>query len=194
MDEEEIFTEEKPAAVKKKWELSEEISKLLTGMHEDHARMSRDFDIKARTFEAFGSEEIKQMGMSPNAFFHMALQIAQYRTFGEFHSVYEPVLTRFFYEGRTECARATSREKLNLVHALEAGTDDETLYSLMQEASDAHSLRIRACQKGLGVERHMYGLEQIYNLFGPELGIEELPEIFTDNGYLTMRNDFISTS
>ncbi|HLR52985.1 MAG TPA: choline/carnitine O-acyltransferase, partial [Candidatus Avamphibacillus sp.] len=109
--------------------------------------------------------------------------------------VYEPVLTRFFYEGRTECARATSREKLNLVSALESGVQsNETLYTLMQEASDAHSLRILECQKGLGVERHMYGLEQIYKLFGAGLGIKEEPEIFKDKGYLTMRHDFISTS
>src|SRR5699024_4701870 len=64
----------------------------------------------------------------------------------------------------------------------------------MQEASDAHSLRILECQKGLGVERHMYGLEQIYELFGADLGMKEAPEIFKDKGYLTMRHDFISTS
>jgi len=105
------------------------------------------------------------------------------------------VLTRFFYEGRTECARATSREKLNLVSALESGVQsNETLYTLMLEASDAHSLRILECQKGLGVERHMYGLEQIYKLFGADLGMKEAPDIFKDKGYLAMRHDFISTS
>src|SRR5699024_7864213 len=123
----------------------------------------------------------KKMNFSPNAFFHMALQIAQYRTNGKMRSVYEPVLTRCIYEERTECARATSREILNLVSALESGVQsNETLYTLMLEASDAHSLRILECQKGLGVERHMYGLEQIYKLFGADLGMKEAPDIFKD--------------
>jgi carnitine O-acetyltransferase len=188
------YTVENPTVEKQEWQLSKEINSLLAGMRQDHAQMRQDFHIKSKTFDAFGSEEIKQMNLSPNAFFHLALQVAQYRTFGELHSVYEPVLTRFFYEGRTECARSTSREKLNFVYELEAGGDNETLYSLMQEASDAHSLRILACQKGLGVERHMYGLEQIYYMYGQSLGIERLPAIFSDKGYLAMRHDFISTS
>lgn len=194
-DNETVYTREKPAIEKKEWHISQEIATSLATFQDNFAQIKKDFHIKSRTFEAFGSDEIKGMNFSPNAFFHMALQIAQFRTFGKFGSVYEPVLTRFFYEGRTECARATSREKLNLVSALTSGDQsNEKLYNLMQEASDAHSLRILACQKGLGVERHMYGLEQIYKLYGADLGMTETPEIFKDKGYLTMRHDFISTS
>ena len=123
------------------------------------------------------------MNISPDAFFHMALQIAQYRTFGILRSVYEPVSVRVFHEGRTECARATSMEKLKLVTALEAGEENnEILYSLMQKAGAAHSNRIIECRKGLGVERHMFGLEQMYYLYGAELGMKEIPEIFNDKG------------
>src|SRR5699024_11487481 len=57
-----------------------------------------------------------------------------------------------------------------------------------------HSIRILGCEKGLGVARRMYGLEQIYILCGAGLGIKEEPEIFKDKGYLIMRHDFISTS
>src|SRR5699024_2634448 len=190
-----VYTTEKPAVEKKEWEISRESEESLATYQKDFARDKTDFHIKRRTFETFGSDEIKEMNFSPNALLHMALQIAQYRTFGKLRRVYGPVLTRFVYEGRTECARATRREKLNLVSALESGVQsNETLYTLMQEASDAHSLRILECQKGLGVERHMYGLEQIYELIGAGLGIKEEPEIFKDKGYLTMRHDFISTS
>lgn len=190
-----VYTTEKPKAEKQEWEVSKDVQESLAKFQKEQAQTKKDFHIKSRTFEAFGSDEIKRLNLSPNAFFHMALQIAQYRTFGKLRSVYEPVLTRFFYEGRTECARATSREKLNLASALESGElNNETLYTLMQEAGDAHSLRIIECQKGLGIERHMYGLEQMYYLHGTDLGMKELPEIFNDNGYLTMRYDFISTS
>ncbi|MER2089644.1 MAG: choline/carnitine O-acyltransferase [Sporosarcina sp.] len=190
-----IYTTEKTVAQKMEWEISGELQESLTKFQNDNEQTKKDFHVKSRTFENFGSDEIKEMNISPDAFFHMALQIAQYRTFGILRSVYEPVAVRVFHEGRTECARATSMEKLKLVTALEAEEENnEILYSLMQKAGAAHSNRIIECRKGLGVERHMFGLEQMFYLHGEELGINELPDIFNDKGYLTMRHDFISTS
>jgi carnitine O-acetyltransferase len=194
-DSEIIYTTEKPVVQKMEWEVSEEIQRSLAKFQNENVQTKKDFHVKSRTFENFGSDEIKEMNISPDAFFHMALQIAQYRTFGILRSVYEPVAVRVFHEGRTECARATSMEKLKLVIAVEAGENNyEILYSLMQKAGAAHSNRIIECRKGLGVERHMFGLEQMFYLTGAELGMNELPEIFNDKGYLTMRHDFISTS
>lgn len=180
---------------KKDWELTEEIQDMLAQLQKDHSQKKNDYFLLSKTFTDFGAEKIKGLKISPDAFFHMALQIAQYRTYGEFNSVYEPVSVRVFFEGRTECARATSMEKSNLVEAIEnGGQDHETLYALIQTASNAHSERIRDCQKGFGVERHLYGLEQMYNLFGSDLSLEELPEFFLDEGYKKLRHDFISTS
>ncbi|MCZ2256904.1 choline/carnitine O-acyltransferase [Sporosarcina sp. G11-34] len=190
-----VYTTEKTFGEKQEWEISKEIQESLTNFQKYNEQTKYALHVKSRTFEGFGSNEIKNMNISPDAFFHMALQVAQYRTFGTLRSVYEPVSVRVFHEGRTECARATSMEKLNLVHALENGeADNETLYSLMQKAGAAHSNRIIECRKGYGVERHMYGLEQMYYLHGAQSGMKELPEIFRDKGYLTMRHDFISTS
>lgn len=190
-----IYTTEKPSLEKKEWEISEEIQESLTRFEDDYIQAKTDFHVKSRTFESFGSDEIKNMNISPDAFFHMALQIAQYRTFGVLRSVYEPVSVRVFHEGRTECARATSMEKLNLVKAIESGKEsNKFLYTLMKKAGAAHSNRIIECRRGYGVERHMYGLEQMYYLHGAQSGMKELPEIFKDKGYLTMRHDFISTS
>src|SRR5699024_12853779 len=95
------YTTEKPAIEKKEWEISREIEESLVTFQKDFDRVKNDFHIKPRTFETFGSDEIKEMNFSPNAFFHMALQIAQYRTFGNLRRVYEPVLISFFYERRT---------------------------------------------------------------------------------------------
>ena len=190
-----IYTSEKASLEKQEWEISEEIQESLTRFENDYIQAKTDFHVKSRTFEDFGSDEIKNMNISPDAFFHMALQIAQYRTFGVLKSVYEPVSVRVFHEGRTECARATSMEKLNLVKAVESGKEsNKSLYSLMKKAGAAHSNRIIECRRGFGVERHMYGLEQMYYLHGTQSGMKELPEIFQDKGYLAMRHDFISTS
>ena len=194
-DSELIQTTEKTVIEKMEWEISTDVQKTLTKFEKDFAQTKNNFHVKSRTFSEFGSDEIKNMNISPDAFFHMALQIAQYRTFGVLRSVYAPVSVRIFHEGRTECARATSMEKWNLVKAIENGEqNNEILYSLMKKAGAAHSDRINQCRKGFGVERHMFGLEQMYYLHGADLGINELPEIFTDEGYLTMRHDFISTS
>lgn len=192
---EEIRTTEQPKLEKLAWELTIETEQSLLKFEKEHVQRKKDMHVQSKTFTAFGSDEIKQMNISPDAFFHMALQIAQYRTFGMLRSVYEPVSVRVFHEGRTECARATSTEKWQLVQALEEGEqNNEVLYGFMQKAGVAHTHRIIECRKGHGVERHMYGLEQIYHVYGSELGMKKLPEIFTDEGYLTMRHDFISTS
>ena len=190
-----VYTNESTRMEKLQWELSVEIEKSLRKCEREYKGAKKEFSINTTTFTGFGSDEIKKMNSSPDAFFHMALQIAQYRTFGVLRSVYEPVSVRAFYEGRTECARATSMEKLHLVKALEDGEEStEVLYDLMQKAGAAHTDRIVRCRKGFGVERHMYGLEQMYKLHGADLGMTDQPALFSDTGYLTMRHDFISTS
>ena len=190
-----VHTPQKPMVEKKEWELSENLQETLVQFQKDHLQRKKDYFLQSRVFTNFGADQIKKMKISPDAFFHMALQIAQYRTYRQLKSVYEPVSVRFFYEGRTESARATSMEKRNVVEAIESGKEtNKYLYSLMQTASTAHSQRIRDCQKGFGIERHLYGLEQMYYLFGAELGLKELPAIFLDVGYTTLRHEFISTS
>lgn len=192
---ESLHTSDQPTLEKLAWEVLEKTKQSLTKQEKEHAVRKKDLHVHSKTFDGFGSDEMKKMNISPDAFFHMALQIAQYRTFGVLRSVYEPVSVRVFHEGRTECARATSNEKWNLVEALENGEQDpKALYGLMKKAGAAHSHRIIECRKGFGVERHMYGLEQIYHLYGESLGMKKIPRIFTDEGYLTMRHDFISTS
>ena len=48
--------------------------------------------------------------LSPDAFVQMAIQLAWYKTRGEFTATYETVLTRMFKHGRTETLRTFSRE------------------------------------------------------------------------------------
>lgn len=48
--------------------------------------------------------------LSPDAYIQMAMQLAWYKTRGEFTATYETVLTRMFKRGRTETLRTFSRE------------------------------------------------------------------------------------
>ncbi|HEX5563409.1 MAG TPA: choline/carnitine O-acyltransferase [Sporosarcina sp.] len=173
------------------WTINDLIKTVLRRLEKQFEKAKEEYDLNLLEFNEFGAGEIKRLGISPDAFFHMALQIAQYRTFDAIRSTYEPVAVRFFNEGRTECARAASNEKSALVMALESGDESNAaLYELMKQASDAHSRRLKECQQGRGVERHMYGLLQMAKMHG----MSELPELFKDTGYTTLRHDFLSTS
>lgn len=189
-----IETEDIPLIQPLQWEISSDMQVALKTFEKENIARRNDFHIESMPPHTFGAEAIKGMKISPDAFFHMALQIAQYRTFGVFKSVYEPVSIRHFKEGRTECARATSKEKVAVVQAIEQKKSSAEIYALMEKASAAHSKRIASARDGFGIERHMFGLEQAYLRYGDELGIHEYPAIFQDLGYKTLRTDFLSTS
>ena len=190
-----IQTNELPITENNVWELSPEQLAELAELERRNEKVVEDYFITIENFEAFGTDEMKRLRFSPDSFFHMALQVAQYRTFGTMGSTYEAVSMRLFNEGRTECLRPSSAENLLLAKALvDEKQNSELVYQLMQHASAAHSLRLKERQQGFGMERHVYGLQKIYSMYKENIGIEELPKLFTDPGYLTLRRDFISTS
>ena len=171
------------------WEISEDLSDMLAKLEKRYANQVANYTIASHNFTDFGSNTIKKLGISPDAFFHIALQIAQYRLFGKIRSTYEPVAIRFFREERTESARASSTEKSRLAIALtEENLDEKTLYEMMQDASNAHSARIKDCQNGKGIERHLFGLEKMAERSGVT------PALFEDVGYQALQESFLSTS
>lgn len=52
---------------------------------------------------------------SPDAYIQMVLQLAWYKTRGEFTATYETVLTRMFKRGRTETLRSYTRDSREFV-------------------------------------------------------------------------------
>ncbi|PID15634.1 hypothetical protein CSV63_07605 [Sporosarcina sp. P34] len=194
-DTESIEKKGRPGAEKLEWILSAELLEEFHKLEIENEKTVQNYFIHVQNFEAFGTDEIKQLGFSPDAFFHMALQVAQYKTFATMRSTYEAVSMRLFKEGRTECIRPSSTENLALVKAIvEDPLEPAIVYRLMQHASTAHSARLEEARMGFGVERHLFGLQEILSLFKDELGIEKSPALFSDPGYLKMRHDFISTS
>lgn len=191
---ERAYTDEKPVAKPLTWHLTPEVEERLQLLEEVNIERRETYLIESSKVQSFGADAIKQLRLSPDAFFHIALQLAQYRTFGTLKSVYEPVSIRHYREGRTECARATSMEKFAVVQAVENGASDADIYQAMQIASEAHAKRIMGCRNGFGIERHLFGLEQVWLQYGEELEIDELPALFEDEGVVTLRTDTISTS
>lgn len=191
-----IGSEFKEIELKKlKWYIPEEIKHELQGLKIVNIYEAENIHMEIVCFKDFGKGAIKNSKCSPDAFFHLALQLAQYRVFNRFRSILEAVSTRFFLYGRTECNRPVNMEAVEFIKSFERKNCDELLLRrLMDKALNRHYSRIRDCQAARGVERHLFGLLSMYRMFGQELGIHEIPKLFQDEAYRRLKHDFIATS
>lgn len=173
------------------WQFTPE---LLTALEECRVRVEEEaqaYRIHHRLIESIGKNRIKELKVSPDAYFHMALAVAQMAVFGRLESVYEPVAMRSFYEGRTECARSLSKEKKDFAEAYlntEELLERDILAELFLQGVSAHSERILKCQSGLGVERHLFGLQK---MTGEEV---EASYFFESEPVKKLTRNFISTT
>lgn len=138
----------------------------------------------------------------------MALQLAWYRTRGEFTATYETVLTRMFKHGRTETIRTYSRESREWVLSMvdpKASVRSSTpfpseLCSSWPSQSEERSFKLsRAIQThtrltregatGRGIDRHLLGLQL---LLRPPNG--ESAALFEDDLFSRSQQWKLSTS
>ncbi|MGX7244433.1 choline/carnitine O-acyltransferase [Enterococcus quebecensis] len=173
------------------WVLTNELITDLEQSRKSVMEENSSYSIKHQVISDIGKEQMKKAKVSPDAFFHIALAMAQQKVFGKLRSIYEPVAMRMFYEGRTESARSISLEKKVFVEAFYENTEvnsKEELAALFKEAASAHSDRIRQCQNGKGIERHLFGLQKM------ALNPEEGARFFSAEALEILREDFISTT
>ncbi|KAF8969174.1 acyltransferase ChoActase/COT/CPT [Flammula alnicola] len=113
-------------------------------------------------FENYGTDWIKNIGghkLSPDAFVQMALQLAWFKTRGEFTATYETVLTRMFKHGRTETLRTFSREtRLWVLSMVNPNASNTQRFELLRQAISSHTRRTREAMTGRGIDRHILGL------------------------------------
>jgi len=177
------------------WHLPTRLKSQLNQLRIEHNAKLKDIHLEIIHFENFGGSKIKSLKYSPDAFLHLALQLAQYRTFNKLRSTYEAVSTRGYLNGRTECNRPISMDVLNFVRAFDKHeTDITTLKQLMSTACQKHNSRIIECQGSKGIERYFFAMKSMYHMFSDELNLKELPEFFNDEGYKQLIYSFISTS
>jgi carnitine O-acetyltransferase len=72
--------------------------------------------------KGLGSDAIKKLGVAPDAFCQLAMQVAFCRMHGRVAATYEACATRRFLHGRTETIRSCSIESTRLSHAMAADT------------------------------------------------------------------------
>ncbi len=156
--------------------------------------LRRRVSLRVLRFNNFGRERIRNWWVSPDASIQMAIQLAQCRLFGRCQMAYEAVMTRRFLFGRTEAMRPLTGEALRFIGAMQESSPREYRVALFREACEAHVRRIEMCKEGLGVDRHLFGLLQVFRRYGEEIGLERTPNIFMDRGWKVLNHNRVSTS
>ncbi|MEU8685162.1 choline/carnitine O-acyltransferase [Streptomyces sp. NPDC048611] len=146
-------------------------------------------------FDDFGSTTAKALGVSPDAFVQLAYQLAHQRAKGHLGATYESIATRQWRHGRTEAMRVVTPEIQAFVAAMEdPAASADARRDAFRAAAGKHVARAKECQAGQAPEQHLWELELIQRRRGAELGVTEQPALYRTPGWLTMRDDYLSTS
>ncbi|RNF25619.1 carnitine/choline acetyltransferase [Trypanosoma conorhini] len=147
----------------------------------------------------FGAAQLKQLGVSPDAFVQMCFHVAFHKCRNKLAPTYEAASTARFFHGRTETIRSATQEMLKLAEAVnretkEDAAPDETgrgaLLALIKAASERHVTLARAASNGEGVDRHLTAL----NRLAVERGDNTALNFFNDEAYKTCCKWTLSTS
>ncbi|XP_009900020.2 choline O-acetyltransferase [Dryobates pubescens] len=183
---------ELPAPRRLRWKCSPEIQTHLASAAEKLQRLVKNLDFTAYKFEKYGKEFIKKQKISPDAYIQVALQLAFYRCHRRLVPTYESASIRRFDEGRVDNIRSATPEAFAFVKAM---SDEKTPLSdseKMQRFKDAIAAQTNytiLAITGMAIDNHLLGLREVAREH-----FKELPEIFTDETYLTSNRFILSTS
>lgn len=150
------------------------------------------FDTKVVKFPALTRVGLQEKGIrSGDGFFHLALQVAQQRTWGEIRNTYISVDCRKFFRGRTEVNRPVTHDSKAFVTAFVQGKGDKVL---LEQALNAHHHRTKQAQEGMGVNRYLFTLQTVCKDNQEAFGLVGLPSLFTSDGYGLICEDTLSTT
>ncbi|KAJ3977229.1 acyltransferase ChoActase/COT/CPT [Lentinula raphanica] len=170
------------------WVVDEVVEEATMKARERAEGVIRNSDDSMLWFEEYGSDWIKSVGFSSDAYIQMAMQLAWYRTTGTFTATYETALTRMFNKGRTETIRTLSVESRAFVLAMvNDTTSPETKHHLLQRAVQKHTSLTRDAATGRGIDRHLLGLRSM-------LRPGEQSELFDDPLFAKSQEWRLSTS
>lgn len=177
------------------FELNEPLSHLLESAKGRFQQHISETQTRVLGFSSFGKEQIKTFGVSPDAFVQLALQLAEHKLYGKCYSAYEAVMTRTFQEGRIDVLYTVSPESLAFINTMiNVGCEIRTKQQSLVLATKKHTQRANECRTGRGVYSHFLALKYRYKMAKEKLGLTELPELFSDDGYLALTNSVVCTS
>lgn len=116
-------------------------------------------------FKNYGSDLIKKLKCSPDAFVQMSFQAAYYALYGKVECTYEPAMTKQFLHGRTEAIRTVSLESNLFVRRFFEDVPGQDKLEFLRIACKKHADTTRRCSQGLGQDRHLYALFSIWKRY-----------------------------
>ncbi|CAI5758784.1 unnamed protein product [Candida verbasci] len=208
---------------KLEWDLTPDLSLALRFGETRLSDLINQNEFRHLEFKNYGSNQIKKMKFSPDAFIQMAFQVTYYALYGKVECTYEPAMTKQFYHGRTEAIRTVSQESNLFVRKFfDSNTSSKEKLQFLSQACSKHSKQTKMSSMGQGVDRHLYALFCIWKrylqeeeehkeeLVSTEMSnedtivsandhsyadiLKELPSIFADPGWDKLNNTIISTS
>jgi carnitine O-acetyltransferase len=168
------------------------------GLRADIRRAGESFDALAHDtvgrlvdLTGVGSDLPKKLAVSPDAFAQLAFQLAHHRAKGFVGATYESISLRRYHHGRTEAMRVVTPEIVRFIQAMaDPASDRAARAALARAAATEHVARAKACQQGQAPEQLIWELQLEERRHGRDSGLA----IHESPGWLTMRDDYLSTS
>ena len=159
------------------------------------AAFAADTATTALSWSDVGSDRIKALRVSPDAFVQLAYQLAHQRTKGLVGATYESISVRQYRHGRTEAMRVVTPEVLRFVAAMEApGATAEVRRRALRAGAVLHVERARQCQAGQAPEQHLWELQMRQQRRGTAGASSEPLALYASPGWTVLRDDYLSTS
>jgi carnitine O-acetyltransferase len=173
----------------------EQFEKLLEMAQENFGELRSSVTSNLIDFRVFGSEWIKSTGVSPDAFAQLCFQLAHYRMVGQVGSTYESVNMKKYLLGRTETGRPLTSQAKAFVEVMgDILSSPEQKIAALRTAAAAHVQQIADCQKGNGVDRHLWALNRLSQHRQQRLNNYSPPALFSHESYSKVREIILSTS
>lgn len=175
--------------------LTNEQKDTLARMAQEHKAYVNNLSIHLLEMPYLTREVLREAGiLSADGFFHLALQLAQKRTFNAIYNTYVAVDLRTFFKGRTECLRPVSKGSKAFVHRFNQGERSKEVYQQMIEALNEHYRRSKDCQAGHGVNRYLFGLQQAYQELRDKEQQQNPVPLFDTKAFSVIQSSPLSTS
>lgn len=178
-----------PAPVEVVFTINTEVKEAVDTAIQDFNNVIGEHELAVFAYKGYGKGLIKKFKSSPDAYVQMLIQLAYYKCFGVVRPTYESAATRRFQLGRTETCRSVSVESLEFVKTFEdpKATPAQKI-AAARKAFNSHVKYISDASAGKGVDRHLFGLNQLL-----EPG-QEVPAIFKDPIFTYSKSWYLSTS
>ncbi|KAJ1946071.1 hypothetical protein GGF37_001372 [Kickxella alabastrina] len=173
------------------WNVSPETANAISQARAEARALATDLRVLLGGVGDFGARWIKTLGVSPDAFFQVALQAAYLRHHGQPAATYESASLRRFAHGRTETIRSCTADAQAFARALDdPHVAERVKLELFRRAAATHTQLTAAATAGQGVDRHLLGLRA--QLKSPEEA--ERAELFVDPAFAQSSAFVLSTS